>query len=242
MQSDRASGMALEHRSTPHMGVPAQGLPLPPTSESMAPPPAHAPPEVEAHRSWLNRIQKKAARIRKRRTQHIQACRRHRIPKATLVDTLFTALDTRNNGALGRDELTNFAPLTGFQGELDDLFVDITLMLDELGSSVAQSHSKALSLQNFASAVSRSGVLPLSKAELRRTIRYSKAPETQGPLVRSGQSMWRSIKQMNIFIAAARWKEGVCWHRSSSPWVLAPHQCTDPLRPLKTHAHLYRRF
>ena len=208
----------------------------------MEPPPALAPLEAEAHRSWLNRIQKKAARIRKRRTQHIQACRRHRIPKATLVDTLFTALDTRSIGALGRDELTNFALLTGFQGELDDLFVDITRMLDELGSSVAPSHNKALSLQDFASAVSRMGVLPLSKAELRRIIRFSKAPEIQGPLVKSGPGMWRSIKQMSIFIAAARWKEGVCWHRTSSPWVLVPHQCTDPRCPLKTHAHLYRRF
>ena len=209
----------------------------------MEPPPALAPPEAEAHRSWLNRIRKKAARIRKRRTQHIQARRRHRIPKATLVDTLFKALDTRSIGALGRDELTNFAPLTGFQGELGDLFVGIIRMLEDLGSSVAPSHNMAFTLQDFAAVVSRTGVLPSSKAELRRTIRFCKAPEIQGPLVNSGPGMWRSIKQMNIFIAAARWKHGVCWHRTSSPWVLFPrHQCTDPCCPLKTHAHLYRRF
>ena len=152
----------------------------------MEPPPAPAPPESEAHKSWLNRIRKKAARIRKRRAQHIQACRRHRISKATLVDTLFKALDTRSTGAWGRDELTNFALLTGFQGELDDLFVEVSHMLEDFGSSSTSSGSKALRSQDLASIVSRTGVLPLSKAELRRTIRFSEAPEMQGPLVCSG--------------------------------------------------------
>ena len=163
-------------------------------------------------------------------------------PKATLVVTLFKTLDTRNTGMWGRDELTNFALLTGHQGELDDVFVEVSHMLDGFASSFSPSGSKALSLQDLSSIVARTGVLPLSKAELRRTIRYGEAPERQGPLVRSGPGSWRSINQMNIFVAAARWKERVCWHRTSSPWVLIPHrQCTDPDCPLKTHAHLFRR-
>ena len=214
----------------------------PPPSTSMEPP-TRAPPVSEALRSWLNRIRRKATRIRKRRAAHIQARRRHRIPKATLVDTLFKALDTRNTGAWGRDELMNFALPTGHQGELDDVFVDATRMLADFGSSASSSDSIALNSRGFASIVSRKGVLPLSKAELRRTIRFSEAPEIPGPLVRSGPGSWRSNKQMNIFVAAARWRERICWHRTSSPWVPVPHhQCTDPLCPLKTHAHLYRRI
>ena len=180
------------------------------------------PPDAEAHSCWLLRVQKKAARIRKRRTQHLQARRRHRIPKSILVDTLFAALDTHNIGALGRDGLNEFALLTGFQGEREDLFEEISLLLDKWGSSTAQSPSRAISLRNFAQDVSRAGALPLFKAELRRTIRSSKAPEVQGPLAQSGQGMWRSIKHMKIFTAATQWKEGICWHRSAPPWFLDP--------------------
>ena len=114
--------------------------------------------------------------------------------------------------------------------------------LNSAGRRPMQAGSNALNLQDLASIVSRTGVLPLSKAELRRTIRFSEAPEIQGPLVRSGPGSWRSIKHMNIFVAAGRWNEGVCWHRASSPWVHMPHhQCTDPDCPLKTHAHPFRR-
>ena len=181
-------------------------MPNPP-SESMEPPLALAPPpEAEAHSSWLLRVQKKAARVQKRRIQYLQARRRHRIPKSTLVDALFSALDTHNIGALGRDELNKFALLTGFQGERDEVFEEIILLLDKWGFSFTQSLHRAFSLRNFAQVVSRTGVLPLSKAELRRTIRFSKAPEIQGPLAQSGQGMWRSIKHMKIFTAATRWK------------------------------------
>ena len=119
-----------------------------------------------------------AARSRRRRAGHIclrhtyQAWRRHRIPKATLVDTLFKTLDTRNTGVWGRDELMNFALPTGHQGELDDVFVEVSHMMEDFGSSSTPSGSKALSLQDLASIVARTGVLPLSKAELRRTIRF----------------------------------------------------------------------
>ena len=122
--------------------VSAQSLPFPnlPLLESMEPHPAPAPlPEAEAHCSWLLRIQKNAARIQKRRTLYLQARRRRRIPKSTLVGTLFSALDTHNNGALGRDELNKFALLTGYQGERDDLFVEITHLLDNWGFSSTQS-------------------------------------------------------------------------------------------------------
>ena len=156
--------------------------------------------------------------------------------------TRFAALDTHNIGALGRDELNKFALLTGFQGDGEDLFEEITLLLNKWGSSTAQSHSRAISLRNFARIVSRTGVLPLSKAELRRTIRFDKAPEVQGPLAQSGQGMWRSIKHMKIFTAATQWKQGICWHRSAPPWLLDPTLCNDPCCPLKTHPELFRRF
>ena len=147
----------------------------------MEPPLALAPPPgAEAHSCWLLRVQEKAARTQKRCTQHLQARRRRRIPKSILVDTLFAALDTRNIGAPGRDELNKFALLTGFQGDREDLFEETALLLNKWGSSSAQSLSRAISLRNFAQIVSRTGVLLLSKAELRRTIRFSKAPEVQG--------------------------------------------------------------
>ena len=213
----------------------------------MEPALAPAPPAPDAVRSRLHHVRMNYARSRGRRAGHIslrqvyRARRRHRIPKATLVDTLFKALDTRNTGVWARDELMNFALVTGHQGELDDVFVEVSDIL-ELGSSSTPSGGKALNAQGLAALVSRTGVLPLSKAELRRTIRFSQAPEMQGPLVRSGPGSWRSIRQMNIFVAATRWKEGVCWHRTSSPWVIMPHrQCTDPDCPLKTHTHLFRR-
>ena len=200
------------------------------------------PPDAEAHNRWLLRVQKKAARIQKRRAKHLQARRRHRIPKATLVGTLFAALDTHNIGALGSDELNQFALLKGFQGDREDLFEEITLLLNEWGSTTAQSHSRAISLENFAQVVSRTSVPPLSKAELRRTIRFHKAPEVQGPLAQSGQGMWRSIKYMKIFAEATQWKQGICWHRPTPPWLLDPTLCSDPCCPLKTHPELFRRF
>ena len=199
-------------------------------------------PDAGAHSRWLLRVQKKAARIQKRRARHLQARRRHRIPKATLVGTLFAALDTHNTEALGREELLKFALLTGFQRDREDLFEEITLLLNNWGSATAQSYSRTISLKNFAQIVSRTGVLPLSKAELRRTIRYHKAPEVQGPLVQSGQGMWRSLKYMKIFAEATQWKQGICWHRPAPPWFLDPILCSDPCCPLKTHPELFRRF
>ena len=115
-------------------------------------------------------------------------------------------------------------------------------MLDGFASAVFPSGAKALNVQDFSSIVARTGVLPLTKAELRRTIRYGTAPEKQGPLECYGPGSLRSVNHMNIFIAASQWKERVPWHRASSPWTLIPHrQCTDPDCPLKTHAHLFRR-
>jgi len=205
--------------------------------------PAPGPDGFRMLQAQMNHVRSRGRRTGSFSLRQVHRARqRHRIPKAALVDTLFKTLDTRNTGVWGREELTNFALLTGHQGELDDVFVEVSHMLEDFGSSSTPSGSKALSLQDLASIVSRTGVLPFSKAELRRTIRYGEAPERQGPLVRSGPGSWRSINQMNIFIAAARWKERVCWHRTSSPWVLIPHrQCTDPDFPLKTHPCLFRR-
>ena len=66
---------------------------------------------------------------RSRLQQAYQARQRHRIPKSSLVISLFKTLDVRNSGLWGRDELTNFALLTGHQGELDDIFVEVSHML-----------------------------------------------------------------------------------------------------------------
>ena len=80
----------------------------------------------------------------------------------------------------------------------------------------------------------------MTKAELRRTIRYSKAPEIQGPLVQYGPGMWRNLKFMKIFSDAQRWKQGIVWHRDVPAWFLNPRLCSDPNCPLKTHPEYFR--
>ena len=228
---------------------PGSSAPLDPSpAELMEPTPeaTHSAADTERSlplRTHQGHVRGRGRHIRRSRLQQAyQARQRHRIPKSTLVVSLFKTLDIRNSGLWGRDELTNFALLTGHQGELDDVFVEVSHMLDGFASAVLPSGTKALSVQDFSSIVARTGVLPLTKAELRRTIRFGAAPVRQGPLERYGPGSWRSVNHMNIFIAAARWKERVPWHRASSPWTLIPHrQCTDPDCPLKTHAHLFRR-
>ena len=204
--------------------------------------PAPGPDGFRMLQAQMNHVRSRGRRTGSFSLRQVHRARqRHRIPKAALVDTLFKTLDTRNTGVWARNKLMYVALATGHQGELDDVFDDVSNIL-ELGSSSTLSGSKAPNVQDFASLISRTGLLPLSKAELRRTIRFSEAPEMQGPLVRSGPGSWRSIRHMNIFVAAAQWKEGVCWHRISSPWANMPHhQCTDPDCPLKTHPHLFRR-
>ena len=142
---------------------------------------------------WQQRIEKKAALIRKRQARH-QARQRHRITKTTLVGTPFESLDTHNVGALGRDGLNQFALLTGFQKDREELYEEITILLDTWGSTHACRFSKGICLLHFTKIVSRAGTLDVTKAELRRTIRYSKAPEIQRPRVQYGHGNWRSLK------------------------------------------------
>ena len=126
---------------------------------------AHPAPDPDGSR--VLHARKNYARSRGRRTgsfslrQVYRARQRHRIPKATLVDTLFKTLDTRNTGVWARNELMYFALATGHQGELDDVFDEVSNIL-ELGSSSTLSGSKAFNVQDFASLISRTGLLPLS--------------------------------------------------------------------------------
>ena len=138
--------------------------------------------DADVPNPWLLRVQRKAARIKKQRARYLQAHRRHRLSKATLVGTLFAALDAHSVGALGREELIQFALLTGFRSDREELFEVITILLDDWGSATAHPSSQAINLANFSKLVSRTGALPVSKAELRRTIRYHMAPEIQGAL------------------------------------------------------------
>ena len=80
----------------------------------------------------------------------------------------------------------------------------------------------------------------MNKAALRRTIRYSKRPEIQGPLPRYGHGSWRSLKHMKIREEAKHWKQGITWHLVDIPWYFKPNACSDPNCPLKTHPELFR--
>ena len=188
---------------------------------------------------WQQRVEKKDALIRKRQARHLQARLRHRITKTTLVGTLFEPLDTHNVGALGRDELNQFALLTGFQRDREELYEENTILLDTWGSTHARRFSESISLLHFTKIVSRTGTLSMTKAELRRTSRYNKAPEIQGPRVQYGHGSWRSLKHMKIFSDAQQWKQGIVWHRGDPAWLLNQRLCSDPSCPLKTHPEYF---
>ena len=79
---------------------------------------------------WRRRIEKRAALIRRRPAKRFKARQRHRIAKTTLVDALFNFLDTHNFGALGRDEFNQFALLAGFQRDREELYGEISILLD----------------------------------------------------------------------------------------------------------------
>ena len=175
---------------------------------------------------WQRRIEKRAAYIRRKQAKRLKARQRHSIAKTTLIDTLFNILDTHNIGALGRDELTQFALLTGFQRDSEELREEISQLFDTWVSTHALRYfSKKISMLHFRQIVSRTGPLPMTKAELRRTIRYSRAPEIQGPRVKYGHGRWSSLKHMKIFTDAQQWKQGTIWHRDGPPWFLNPRLC-----------------
>ena len=74
----------------------------------------------------------------------------------------------------------------------------------------------------------------MAKAELRRTIRYSRAPEIQGPRAQYGHSRWRSLKHVKISTDAQQWKQGIIWHHDGPTWFLNPRLCSEPNCPPKT--------
>ena len=163
-------------------------------------------------RSLQQRIERRPAHIRRRRVKHLKALLRHSIWKITLVDAL-NLLDLHNAGALGRRELVQFALLTGFQGDRGTLYNEVSHLLDTWGSTHGtRFFTNKVSMLYLGQIVSRTGPLAMTKAELRRTMRYVKAPEFSGPRVQQGPALWRSLRHMKIF-TEARWKPGVVWHR-----------------------------
>ena len=92
--------------------------------------------------------------------------------------------------------------------------------------------------EHFRHLVSRSGKLHMTKAEIRRTIRYSRSPEISGPRLLYGHG-WRSLRHMKIRTEARHWKRGVMWHQHGPPWFMNPKLCNDPNCPLKTHPEYF---
>ena len=154
--------------------------------------------------------------------KHTRAPRRHRIWKVTLVDTLFNLLDSLNVGALGRDELVEFALLTGSQGDIDVLHDQAALLLDTWGSSlVSRFSTNRISMLCFRQIVSRTH-LALSKAELRRAIRFARAMEPLCPMTLHERSLWRSFKHAQIFREAQHWKQRIVWNRYDHAFLPFP--------------------
>ena len=121
---------------------------------------------------WQRRIEKRAAYIRRRQAKRLKARQRQCIPKTTLIETVFNILDTHNIGALGRNELTQLALLMGFQRDSEQLHEEIGQLLDICGSTHALRYfTRKISMLHFRRLISKTGNLPMSKAELRRTIR-----------------------------------------------------------------------
>ena len=156
-------------------------------------------------------------RIRRSRTRPnlvLWAERRHSFGKATLCDFLFYMLDTQNVGALGPTELREFAMLTAFRMNLEQLHREIDDILDVYGSTHAGRFStRKVSMLNFRRMLSRTGSLHLSKAEIRRTIRFSSYlyEEISGP--RLPHLEWRSLKHMRIYTESLKWRDGIIWHK-----------------------------
>ena len=183
---------------------------------------------------WQRRTEKRAAYIRRKQAKRFKARQRHSISKTTLIDTLFNILDTHNIGALGRNELTQFALLTGFQRDSEHLYEEISQLLDSWGSAHALRYfSKKIRMLHFRRIVSRTGTLPMTKAELRRTIRYSKSPEIQGPRIQYGHGCWRSLyKHMKIFTDGQQRKQGIIWrYVRRPPMVHEPEALQRPELP-----------
>ena len=125
--------------------------------------------------------------------------------------------------ALGRDELVEFALLTGSQGDIDVLQDQVALLLDTGGSSLGSRFStKMISMLYFRQIVSRTGPLALSKAELRRIIRFARAMGPLCPMSLDERLLWRSFKHARIFREAQQWKRGIVWSRYDHAFLPFP--------------------
>ena len=140
------------------------------------------------------------------------APRRHRIWKVTLVDTLFNLLDTFKMGALGTDELLEFAMLTGSQGHSDELQDCVAHLLDTWGSPLGHRFpSKRICMFQFRRIVSHPGPLHMWRYELRRTIRF----------IRAAAPTWavheivlcRQFTLAKVRREASQWRQGIVWSR-----------------------------
>ena len=187
------------------------------------------PTPPASHVLWLSRIVKRAAHLRRRHARQDKTRRRHRIPRETLVNTLFGLLDTNNCGVLGHSALTEFALLTGFPRDTEQLNDEVEDLRIDISRSTGTIHLEAFNIL-----VSRIGKLHMTKAALRRTIRLCKAPEISGPRPRFEHDGRRSLKALKIGKEAKGWKGGIIWNHYS-PRFLNPNLCRDPRCPLKLH-------
>ena len=176
--------------------------------------------------AWIRRKRKVALRNLKRARQiRIRRTRtrphlvrwaefRHSFGKATLCDFLFYMLDTQSTGALGHTELIEFAMLTGFRMDLRQLHREIDDILDAYGSTHAgRFPTRKICMLNFRRLLSRAEKLHMTKAEIRRTIRYSSYlySEVSGPRLQTEE--WRSLKHMRIREESMTWGTGIIWHK-----------------------------
>ena len=147
----------------------------------------------------------------------------HRIWKVTLADTLFNLLDFHKVGALGIDELIEFALLTGSQGGIDEQHDQAARLLDTWGSSLGSRFSSdRICMLQFRQMVSRSGPLAMWKYELRRTIRFARAMEPACPMIPHEFSLWRSFKHAKIFRESLQWRQGIVWNRYDPAFLPFP--------------------
>ena len=176
-----------------------------------------------------------------RRGLSAKAKARHAIPKATLIASLFRALDKCSTGVWKISELETFARSTGYQWDRYQFHEDLWELLEEAAISPDSFEALSITSSQLAQLVHRQGHLPMNKAAIRRTIRYIKMPEFLG-LTWGGVDSWHSIKHMMIRGKARHWKQGIPWHSRRTLWFLKPSACSDPNCPLKTHPELFREL
>ena len=148
------------------------------------------------------------------------APRRHRIWKVTLVDTLFNLLDTFKLGALGTDELLEFAMLTGSQGHSDELQDCVAHLLDTWGSPLGHRFpSNRICMLQFRRIVSHSGPLHMWKYELRRTIRFIRATAPAWAVTVHELVLCRQFTFAKVRREASQWRQGIVWNRYDPAFV-----------------------